>query len=116
MTTPVVGLPTVSDLTSEIEILQDFMHRYGFDTNPIRIGVVEGKFSFLSGEDARDPCESGYWSEVATLSADSSSEEIRNLAIKLSAEVSDSYALQTSSWGQGTGVFVISTERLRMAN
>jgi hypothetical protein len=111
------GMLSLSELVDELEILQGVMRRHGFDTTFVRFGVVAGKFSFLSGSDAEeDPSEEGYWSCVSTLTADDDLETIRWLANKLSSEVLDSHALQTSYWGSGTGVVAVGASNIRVAN
>lgn len=113
----ITGMLSVNDLTEELEILQGFIAHHGFESNPVRVGVVSGKFTLLSGQDAvNEPSEEGYWSEVSELTTDT---VVRDLAIKLSREVDDSYALQTSCWGTRSGVIAISRAKvnmLRMAN
>jgi hypothetical protein len=108
---------SLNDLAEELEVFQGFMRRNGFDTTFVRVGVVDGKFSFLSGSDAEeDPSEEGYWSCVSSLTKDDDLATLRWLANKLSSEVLDSHALQTSYWGSGTGVVAVGSSNIRVAN
>ena len=100
------GVVVLDELLDGLEILQDFMNRHGFESTAVRLGIVDGKFSLLSGNDAVNiPSVAGYWSEAETLTADT---VVRELALKMEKQV--------SRWLESTGVFAISTERLRMAN
>lgn len=96
----------LDELLDCLEILQGFMSRHGFESTAVRVGVVDGKFSLLSGDDAFNlPSVEGYWSEVETLTADT---VVRDLASKMEKQV--------ACWEDATGVFAFSKDQFRMAN
>jgi hypothetical protein len=118
----VVGLLSREDLIEELDILRGFLGRHGFEYTDVRLGVVDGKYQLLSGDDASAlPQCSGYWSENNPLTAEDSEEMISMLADDLRSQVMDSHAMQVSNWGtaQGSGVVTVSrdiAQKLRMAN